>query len=155
MASDRSLPIRLYLKAVVHHDLVTKSTVLHPCYLSSGTSHFLIWYYVCMYIYIYITKFRVNLWENLQDFTSQEIAVFKVTAFKDLKPHLFISLFIFSCKYVVALRVSCSQFAGHLFSFSVVSLKIWTTSVIDPRNSHVRLPFIFFFPHNPIFTPEK
>jgi hypothetical protein len=50
VASDRSFPIRLYLKAVVHHILVSKSTVLQPCYLSSGTSHCFIWY---IYIYIY------------------------------------------------------------------------------------------------------
>ena len=139
MASDRSFPIRLYLKAVVHYILVSKSTVLHPCCLSSGTSQCLIWCVcvcvcvcvfvcvcvcVCVCVYIYITMFRVNLFENLQDFTSQEIAVFQVTAFKNLKSHLFISLFTCSCKSVVASRVSYSQFAGHQFSFYNVSLKI-------------------------------
>ena len=82
----------------------------------------------------------MNLWENLQDFTSQEIAVSQVTAFKDLKFHSLVSLFTCSCKSVVALCVSYSQFSVHLFSFYVLFLKIWTTSVIVPRNSQLRLP---------------
>jgi len=51
-------PLDSYLKAVVHHILVSKSVLLHPCYLSFGTSHCLI---CCIYIFVLWDVTLLNL----------------------------------------------------------------------------------------------